>query len=341
MTVRLEWDGKPTEIERLSLPFQTVETINQSRATRDRDSGSLLAGQADAPDHRPNQLIWGDNKLVMSSLLKAYAGKVDLIYIDPPFDTGTDFSFQVSVGDSSIEKLPSILEEHAYRDTWAGGQESYLTMVYERVSLIHELLAETGSFYLHCAPNVSHPLKLICDEIFGQENFRNEISWKRATGKNDPRRYGRTHEVLLFYTRSDSFTWNVQHGPFEDDYVEQNYRYVESETGRRYRRGDLTANKPGGDVDYEWHGARPYRGRHWAYSKENMDQMLAEGRIEFRSTGMPVFKRYLDEQPGVPLQDIWTDIMLHAGSNERVGYATQKPVGACPDCRGTSTAVPI
>ena len=117
----------------------------------------------------------------------------------------------------------------------------------------------------------------------------------------------------------------MQYGPFEEDYVEENYRYTEAETGRRYRRGDLTAAKPGGDVSYEWHGAKPYKGRYWAYSRENMDRMLAEGRIEFRKTGMPVFKRYLDEQPGVPLQDVWTDIRLHAGSGERLGYPTQKP----------------
>jgi 16S rRNA G966 N2-methylase RsmD len=101
MTVRLEWDGKPTEVERLNLPFQTVETINQSRATRDRDSGSLLASQGGDTEHPPNQLIWGDNKLVMSSLLKEYAGKIDLIYIDPPFATGDDFSIELQIGDES------------------------------------------------------------------------------------------------------------------------------------------------------------------------------------------------------------------------------------------------
>ena len=145
MSVRLEWDGKPTEVERLSLPFQTVETINQSRATRDRDSGSLLAGQGADANHPPNQLIWGDNKLVMSSLLKDYAGKIDLIYIDPPFETGADFAIQVRVGDTDLTKEPSILEEHAYRDTWGSGYESYLTMMYERVTLMHELLSPNHS----------------------------------------------------------------------------------------------------------------------------------------------------------------------------------------------------
>src|ERR1700691_5008625 len=114
MSVRLEWDGRPSEVERLSLPFQTVETINQSRATRDRDSGSLLAGHGADTNHPPNQLIWGDNKLVISSFLKDYAGKIDLIYIDPPFETGADFAIQVRVGDTDLTKEPSILEEHAY-----------------------------------------------------------------------------------------------------------------------------------------------------------------------------------------------------------------------------------
>jgi adenine-specific DNA-methyltransferase len=144
VSVRLEWEGKPTNVERLSLPFQTVETINESRATRERDTGSLL-GQGPSTGSPHNLLIWGDNKLVMSSLLKEYAGQVKLVYIDPPFDTGADFSYRVDIGEGAVEKLPSILEEHAYRDTWGAGKNSYLTMLYERLVLIHELLADDGS----------------------------------------------------------------------------------------------------------------------------------------------------------------------------------------------------
>jgi adenine-specific DNA-methyltransferase len=139
--VRLEWDGKPTQVERLSLPFQTVETINESRATRQRDEGALDFGAPTSVSER-NLLVWGDNQLVMGSLLKEYAGKIKLIYIDPPFDTGADFSVRVNIGDESFTKLPSILEEHAYRDTWGSGQASYLTMLYERLVLMHELLSE-------------------------------------------------------------------------------------------------------------------------------------------------------------------------------------------------------
>jgi DNA modification methylase len=240
---------------------------------------------------------------------------IDLVYLDPPFFSNRNY--EVIWGDEA--------EVRSFEDRWTGGIEHYVAWMADRLTQLHRLLKPTGSFYLHCDPSASHYLKVRLDSIFGPRNFQNEIVWKRFSGKNDPKRFGRIHDCLLFYTKGREFTWNPQYGSFEPDYVEQNYRYVEFGTGRRYRRDNLTANKPGGDVDYEWHGAKPYKGRHWAYSREKMDQMLAEGRIEFRRTGMPVYKRYLDESPGVPLQDLWTDIKLASGSNERVGYPTQKP----------------
>lgn len=178
MTVRLEWDGKPTQVERLWLPFQTVETINQSRTTRELYSGSLLRTEEIGGSWR-NRLIWGDNRFVMSSLLAEFAGQIQLVYIDPPFATGDNFSMRIQVGDAALVKEPSILEEHAYRDTWGAGYESYLTMMYARLVQIRELLHEEGALFLHCGPTVSHTLRVLCDEIFGEENFRNEIVWKR------------------------------------------------------------------------------------------------------------------------------------------------------------------
>jgi len=330
LAVRLEWKGKPQQVERLILPFQTVETINESRATRERDAGSLLLSKADAAGR--NQLIWGDNKLVLGSLLKDFAGRVNLVYIDPPFDTGTDFTYRVAVGDATVDKMPSVLEEHAYRDTWGRGRESYLSMVYERLVMIHELLADDGSFYLHCAPNVSHYLKLVCDEIFGSPNFRSEIVWKRTTAHSDTKQgralHGGIHDVILFYTKSDRWIWNTIYVPYDEAYVESKYRFVDKDTGRRYRLDNLTAAKPGGDTSFEWHGRRPYKGRYWAYSREKMDQMLADGLIRFpdKPDGVPEFKRYLDEMPGVPLQDVWTDLdPINARAIERIGYPTQKP----------------
>ena len=236
-------------------------------------------------------------------------------YLDPPF--WSNRVYEVLWGDEA--------EVRSFEDRWDGGIQHYVGWMRDRIEQLHRVLKPTGSLYLHCDPHASHYLKVMLDQVFGMKQFQNEVAWKRFSAKNDPNRYGRSHDVIFLYTKGKKFTWNVQYGPFEVDYIEQNYRYTEEETGRRYRLSDLTANKPGGDVDYEWHGMHPYKGRHWAYSRENMDRFLAEGRIVFRRTGMPVYKRYLDEQPGVPLQDIWTDIKLTAGSKERVGYPTQKP----------------
>lgn len=132
--------------------------------------------------------------------------------------------------------------------------------------------------------------------------------------------------MIFFYSVSQSFTWNTQFMPFQDYSVAKNYTAVEPGTGRRFRLSDLTANRPGGDTDYEWKGMKPYKGRHWAFSKEKMKQLEAEGRIVYRRTGMPVYKRYLDEMPGVSLQDVWTDIRLTSADKERIGYPTQKPL---------------
>ncbi|HWO16633.1 MAG TPA: site-specific DNA-methyltransferase [Solirubrobacterales bacterium] len=329
MSVRLEWDGKPTEVERLSLPFQTVETINQSRATRDRDSGSLLAGQVSDSDHRPNQLIWGDNKLVMSSLLKDYAGKVDLIYIDPPFGVGTDFSYRAAVGEASVTKRPSILEEHAYRDTWAFGQNSYLAMIYERLSLIHELLSDTGSLYVHLDPTVSHSVKLVLDEIFGQSNFRNEISWRRTNVHSDSKRWSDVSDRILYYVKNNDapFVWNPLHLEHSAEHVESKYRMKDTD-GRRYTLSDMTSPNPRANLMYEWKGF-PSPSMGWRYSRQRMEQLDAEGRIWYPDSKKkrPRLKRYLDEMPGTLATDVWTDINpINSQAEERVGYQTQKPL---------------
>lgn len=326
MAVHLEWDGKPTEVERLSLPFQTVETINQSRATRDRDSGSLLAGQGVAADDPPNQLIWGDNKLVMSSLLKDYAGKIDLIYIDPPFDTGTDFSYRVSVGDVTLTKLPSILEEHAYRDTWGSRPHSYLSMMFERLQFMHQLLTERGLLFVHIGSNVSHLVRSLLDEIFGPDNFRNEIIWKRTSAHTGTRTLGSVHETLLLYSKGDEWTWNVQYLPYDDEYVKKYYRY-EDPDGRKWASGDVAAAGPGPARMFRGERRDPPPGSHWRFSQEKIDQLVGEGKIYFTEAGFPRRKRYLDEMSGMPLQDVWTDIQpVVSWSKERVGYETQKPV---------------
>ncbi len=321
MAVRLEWEGKPTQVERLALPFQTVETINESRATRERDSGGLFGSAAAAPDSR-NLLVWGDNKLVMSSLLAEYAGKVNLIYIDPPFDTGTDFSHRVSIGDSSVTKMPSILEEHAYRDTWGMGRNSYLTMVYERLVLIHELLAPEGLLFVHIGPGVTHLVRMLLDDIFGPNHFRNEVIWKRTSAHSDARTLGGIHESVLVYSKGDDWTWHDLYVPYEDWYVEQYYRYRDPD-GRRFMSGDLgAAGLSGGGYDYVWKGVR----RVWRVPETTMARLDSEDRVFYTKNGIPRIKRYLDESKGQALGDLWTDILpVVSWSTERVGYDTQKP----------------
>lgn len=319
MSVRLEWDGKPTEVERLSLPFQTVETINQSRATRDRDSGSLLAGQGSDSDRPPNQLIWGDNKLVMSSLLKEYAGKIDLIYIDPPFDTGDDFSMQVQVGDADVVKAPSILEEHAYRDTWGKRPDSYLSMMYERLALMYELLNERGSLYVHVGTNVSHLVRVLCDSIFGPDNFRNEIVWKRFNFHADAGRFGRVTDRILFFTRSSDYKFNQLRVPFSDEYVKDKFTHVD-EDGRRFRLSDLNPPAGRGPV-YEFHGVK----KAWRFSQERMLELDKENRIYTKSK-VAQLKRYLDELDGQAVHELWDDVApINPRAGERVGFPTQKP----------------
>jgi DNA modification methylase len=277
-----------------------------------KDLRQEIAAEAPVDPFGLQTIYCGDN---LEKLSRMPANCVDLVYIDPPFNSNRNY--EVFWGETK--------EKRAFEDRRESTQ-AYIEFMKPRCEQIARVLKSTGSFYYHCDWHASHYVKVMLDEIFGENNFQNEIIWKRSSSKNDSGRFGRSHDSIYFYTKSSKFTWNSQFGPFESNYVEQNYRYIEDGTGRRYRKDNLTANKGGGDVDYEWHGMKPYKGRHWAYSREKMDKLLEDGRIIFRSTGMPVYKRYLDESPGVPLQDVWTDIRLNSGAKERVGYPTQKPL---------------
>ncbi|HXK70246.1 MAG TPA: site-specific DNA-methyltransferase [Caldisericia bacterium] len=217
--------GEKMPIEKPNLPFQTVETINKLRL-KELDGGlfdpSKFYPENKYPSNYPkdwkNLLIWGDNKLVMSSLIKqGWAGKINLIYIDPPFFTGADFTVRTTVGDEQIEKEPSIIEERAYRDTWSGGIASYLKYMYERLVLMRELLAENGSIYVHLDWHVGHYVKVMMDEILGYENFRNEIVWYYTNKIPDKRKrlFTNATDYLLFYTKGEENTFNIQYDPRE------------------------------------------------------------------------------------------------------------------------------
>ena len=225
-------NGRRREVERVSLPFQVIERVNESRATREaekkRNPSLFDIWQGDAgetfEDGWRNKLIWGDNKLVMSSLLDQFAGKIDLIYIDPPFLIGADFSMTVPVGEGNDEvaKEQSLIEEKVYRDTWGGGVGSYVSMIAERLTLMRELLSDKGSIYVHIDPTIGHYAKVVLDEVFGGESFQREIIWRIGwiSGyKSAAKNWIRNHDDILFYVKSPGdFTFNKEYIPYPEGY---------------------------------------------------------------------------------------------------------------------------
>lgn len=319
-------DGKKVAPLRVALPFQTVETVNESAQERQRTLD--LFGSGRDPEWR-NRLIWGDKKYVLPSLLEEFAGKVDLIYIDPPFDTGTDFSFRAQVDGEEFIKAPNVIEQKAYRDTWGKGVNSYLHWLYESVILLRELLSPKGNLFVHLGVNIAAYGRPILSECFGDESYTNEIIWKRSSAHSDSGQgalhLGRLHDVIYWYRISESATVNMQYEPYDESYVESAYKHVDPESGRRYRI-DNTSGPGGarkGNPFYEFRGVKKY----WRYSPQTAERLYTEGRlIQTNEGGDWGYKRYLDEMPGVPIQDVWLDIPpLQSQSAERTGYETQKP----------------
>ena len=209
MRTELVWEGKYDEYGRRrevdiagsAMPLQKIETVDEPASRLGDQAGLFNPAQAHSDEFR-NRLIWGDNKLVMASLLKEFKGKIDLIYIDPPFDVGADFTMNVPIGDESetVGKDQSTLEMVAYRDMWGKGTDSYLHMMYERLVLMRELLSEQGSIYIHLGPQVMEYVRAIADEVFGRDNFRNLVTWKRMYAHSDPRRYGNISDYIYTTT---------------------------------------------------------------------------------------------------------------------------------------------
>jgi DNA modification methylase len=244
---------------------------------------------------------------------------VDLIYLDPPFFSNR--RYEVIWGDEA--------EVRSFEDRWTGGINYYVGWMRRRVEHMHRILTKSGSIYLHCDPKASHYLKVMMDAIFGIENCRTEIIWKRSSAHSDTkqgrRQHGRIHDTILFYTKGEDWTWNPIYTPYDEEYVRRFYRSVEPETGRRYTLDNLTG--PGGaskgNPRYEVMGVT----RFWRYTKEKMQDLIRQGRVVQSGPGrVPRYKRYLDEMPGVSLQDLWTDVKpIGARAAERLGYPTQKP----------------
>ncbi len=335
----LTWQGKYDENGkraaplRVSLPFQTVETINESTIERQRMLDLFSAGRDS--DWR-NRLIWGDKKYVLPSLLDEFAGKVNLIYIDPPFNVGADFSFTTTLPDhpdtgddetSEFVKEPSAIEMKAYRDTWGRGLDSYLQWFYETLTVLNELLSDNGSIYIHLDWHVGHYAKAIMDEVFGIENFRSEIIWQKIrSSKAQSARFGNVHDTIFFYSKNQNVIFNPQRVAHSDAYLESHYRYAEPETNRRYRLDNFTQAGQGPARRFGKKVLEPPHGKHWIWSQERIDEGMSKGLLVFSKDGMPSVKRFLDEVEGNFVEDIWADISpINSMSQERVDYPTQKP----------------
>ena len=242
--VELVWNGKTNEVCNIVLPFQTIEQVDEPRAENLGDTsaqGFLFDERGRQLKGWTNKLIWGDNKLVLSSLkngplreeIEAQGG-LKLIYIDPPFDVGADFSMDIEIGSDTFTKKPNILEEIAYRDTWGKGADSFISMIYERLVLMRDLLSVDGSIYVHCDWRMNHHLRQVLDEVFGRDSFLNEIIWryfsfKRKTAKKFPQK----HDDIISYRKSkNKFIWHTQFKPHSADYLK---RWKIDKDGRRYR----------------------------------------------------------------------------------------------------------
>ena len=333
--VELVWNGKTREVCTAILPFQTLEHIDEPRKEKLADEELGLDTGGRQVKGWTNKLIWGDNKLILSSLKSGAlrrqiedAGGLKLIYIDPPFDVGADFSMDIEIGGETFHKEPNLLEQIAYRDTWGRGADSFIAMLYERLILMRDLMHSEASIYVHVEPDVGNLVRIILDEIFGRENLRTELAWKRTSSHgNVSRTYGEIWESIYFYTRSaESWTWNEQHIPFEKEYIESHFTGVETD-GRRYTTSDMVNPGYRPNLCYEYKGYRPHKNG-WKVSLQKMQELDRQGRLYFPpdKEGRIRLKRYLDETPGQIAQNLWIDISpINSQAVEAQGYKTQKP----------------
>lgn len=334
MKTELVWEGKYDEfgnrrevnVAGIAMPLQKIETIDEPRS-RAEGQGELFDEKRAHRDDFRNRLIWGDNKLVMSSLLREFRASIQMVYIDPPFDVGADFTIQVPIGDAKdlTEKEPSILENIAYRDIWGRGTNSYLSMLYERLILIRELLTESGTIFVHLDYRMGPFGRCLLDEIFGADCFVNEIIWQKCNTKNfTSNSLSNVHDTIYLYSKAFAYEFNELFEDLRDDYVESAYRHTDK-NGERYRL--LPLHAPGirkGSTGGPWKGMLPLAGSHWRFKPETLSSMDRDGLIEFSETGVPSYRKYLKDSEGTRIGTIWLDAK-QLPATERVDYPTQKP----------------
>ncbi len=292
-----------------------------------------------------DKTIWtGDNLEILRGMNSEC---VDLIYLDGPFNSNRNYAAPVgskaagaafkdtwTLSDLDVAWMGLIADEQpamykvleAAGTTHGKGMQSYLCMMGVRLLEMRRVLKETGSIYLHCDPTASHYLKLLMDAVFGAGNFRNEIVWRRYSSHgNVGHNFGRVHDIVLRYSKASRTTWNQPYRPLKEEYVEKYFRKVEPTTGRRYQSQNvLNPNPDRPNLTYEWNGHL----RVWKWTRERMQELDDDGRLEYSRTGYPRLKQYLDESTGEKLQDVWDDIgsIGQTGGDVTIGYPTQKPL---------------
>ena len=326
--VELVWSGKTRDVCTTVLPFQTLEHIDEARAET-KTQGEMFDSRGRQLHGWSNKLIWGDNKLILSSLKAGAlrrqiedAGGLKLIYIDPPFDVGADFSMDIEVGGETFHKEANLLEQIAYRDTWGRGADSFISMLYERLILMRDLLTHDGSIYVHMGPAKSHLVRAVLDEVFGRDRCLREVIWKRVSSRSHGSYYPATHGSILFYAKTERVIWNQLYEPLDGEYVQSKYRHQDLD-GRKFRTGNcLNQNPDRPNLTFEWNG----HVRTWRWTKDKMQALHEAGRLIYTKSGVPEYKRYLDESEGVALQSVWTDINpVNSQAREDTDYPTQKP----------------
>jgi len=392
--VELVWNGKSREVCTAILPFQTLEYIDEPRKETGSARGSRAASgvppdaiQEDLIDMSgrqvkgwTNKLIWGDNKLILASLKSGAlrrqiedAGGLKLIYIDPPFDVGADFSMDIEIGGETFHKEPNLLEQIAYRDTWGRGADSFIAMIYERLILMRDLMHSDGSIYVHIGPNVSHYVKIAMDEVFSPQNYRSEIIWRRSNSHNKlTGQFGPIHDAIFYYSKTENYAFHPGKRPFSKGYIESRFKYKDKHG--IYQPNYLTG--PGirnGESGQPWHGYNPTKARrHWAIPASVVEKLgidvkgmtmtqILDAALEAellvipkKEGGQPMYRQYLTD--GIPYQDVWAyqantqgalynsdecideDVKWLEQEDEKLGYDTQKPEGLARRILETSTS---
>jgi DNA modification methylase len=334
--VELVWNGKTSEVCNVVLPFQVIEQVDEPRGEKKKASEQAMLFDLDGRGRQikgwTNKLIWGENKIILSSLKNGpmreeieKQGGIKLIYIDPPFDVGADFSMDIEIGDDTFTKQPNILEEIAYRDTWGKGADSFIAMIYERLVLMRDLLAEDGSIYVHCDYRMNSHLRMVLSEIFGETYYKNEIIWQKIrTTKAQSSGFGIVHDSIFYYSKSEHVKFQNQYKEFDENYI--NTHYKKDESGRLFRTVSLLQKGQGPARNFGGKVLVPPSGMHWIWSQKRIDEAIKADLIRFTSNGRPEKIQYLDDMKGDIVDDLWIDVYpINSQAIEAIGYPTQKP----------------